>query len=242
MATRNIVPRATCEGALGTTAKKWGSINVNAVNTSSCSLMAEVFQSGAATVTNKGVISGCTVTKSTTSIRSVNLAAGKVFANGMIIPMPQKDACAVIPSNSSGSSETCYVYIAQSSGNWEVFCTALGESVPSSGIPLYMATVPNNNTEITDPYLQNVTLTSVRRLEPDVPMAFASSPFVLVALPRNMASSDYIVTFDTVSYSGSEFQLGRIFAADKATNGFKVYVNGMVDNVQVRWYVSKLNL
>ena len=165
-----------------------------------------------------------------------------MFANGMIIPMPQKDACTVIPSNTSGSSKICYVYIAQSNGNWEVFCTALGESVPNDGIPLYMATVPDGSTEITDQYLEYVSLTSVRRLEPDAPKTFASPPFVLVALPRNMVNSDYVVTFDIESYSGSEFQLGHISAVDKTTNGFKIYVNGMVDNVQVRWYVSKLNL
>ncbi len=247
MATRNIVPRATDEGKLGTQDKKWAEVNVDIVNATTKVDAPNIvdkssFRAGTATIENKGVIIGCTLTKSTTVTRSVNLASGVVFAKGVRIPIPQKDACVVIPSNTSDSSKTCYVYLALSGSTWEPFCTALDETVPSGGISLYRATVPAGSTETSKPYLEDVTLTSTRRVESNAPMVFTSPPFVSVAFQYSMADSDYAVDLDIVSHDGSGFQLGRIYADERTANGFKIYADSMADNIQVRWTAKKLSL
>jgi len=247
MATRNIVPRATGEGKLGTQDKKWAEVNVDVVNATTKVDAPNIvdkssFRTDVAIIENKGVITGCTLTKSTTVTRSVDLASGVVFAKGVRVPIPQKNACVAIPSNTSGSTKICYVYLALSGSTWEPFCTALDGTVPSGGISLYSATVPNNNTEDTDPYLNNVTLTSTRRLEPNTPMLFTSPPFILVAFQTSMPDSSYAVDLDIVSYDGSGFQLGRIYADERAANGFKIYTDGMADNIQVRWTAKKVSL
>lgn len=200
------------------------------------------FQTGFVTITNRGIITGCSVTKSSTATRNVNLAEGRIFVNGMIVPIQKEDNSAAIPSNYSSASKTCYIYLGLGSSGWEAFCTDLDKSVPDGGVPLYKAVVPANNTEVNDPYLANVTLSDVRRLEPDAPKTFTTAPFVYVPLPFNTISNDYVVDLDVVHFDGGGYQLGYVYADERAANGFKVCANGMADNIQVRWTIRKLNL
>jgi hypothetical protein len=57
-----------------------------------------------------------------------------------------------------------------------------------------------------------------------------------------MPDSSYAVDLDIVSYDGSGFLLGRIYADERAANGFKIYTDGMADNIQVRWTAKKISL
>lgn len=98
---------------------------------------------------------------------------------------------------------------------WEAFCTGLDESFPPNGIPLYRATVPAGNTEANDPYINNVTLTDVRRLEPNAPTSFTSAPFVYVPLPFNLLDANYAIDLDVYDFSGGGFQLGYVYADER---------------------------
>jgi len=200
------------------------------------------FQTGTVIIENKGIISGCTITKSATATRNINLASGQAFAGGMIIPIEAETNGAAIPSNSSGMAKYCYIYLAMGATKWEAFCTGLDESVPANGIPLYRVTVPAGNTEANDPYISNVTLTDVRRLEPNALTSFTSAPFVYVSLPFNMLDTNYAIDLDVYDFTGGGFQLGYVYADERQSNGFKICLNGTADNVKVRWTAKKFSL
>jgi len=57
-----------------------------------------------------------------------------------------------------------------------------------------------------------------------------------------VANTNYIVNYDIDSYTGSAFQLGDIYITDKATNGFKIYLNGIADNVVINWAINGFNV
>lgn len=202
------------------------------------------FQTGVATIQHRGVVKGCTVGKSSTATRNVSMAAGIAFAAGQLLPIQEELNGAAIPSNPGGASATCYLYLGRnlSGSDWEMFCTGLGSEVPSSGIPLYRATVPAGNTEIVDPYLSAVSLTDIRRLEPGAPAVFTSAPFVYVPLPHSMIDGEYSVCVDILDFEGGGFQLGYVYAADRQSNGFKLCLNGSADSVRVRWTARKIML
>lgn len=200
-------------------------------------------QTGEVIVINRGVISGCVVTKSTTATRNVNMSSGRVFAHGIIVPLDEEPNGSAIPSNHSGASATCELYLAPSmGGGYEMFCTTLGAVAPEYGIPIYRATVPAGNTEATDQNLSSVTLTSIRRMETNAPIVMATAPFVYVPLESNMLGADYSVELDVIDFDGGGFQLGYVYVDDRQPNGFKVCVNGTADSVRVRWTAKKPSL
>jgi hypothetical protein len=118
----------------------------------------------------------------------------------------------------------------------------LGGSVPEGGLALYRFTVPAGNNETNDPYLGSVTMTDVRRVEAGYPVQFNSVPYVSVALPFTMMDSDYEVVLDILSFKGGGGQRPCVYPGDKAANGFKIYVEGSLDAVNVRWTAIKLSL
>jgi hypothetical protein len=86
-------------------------------------------QSGIALIKNRGVISGCTVTKSASAIRNINLLTGAVFMNGMEMSCPAFSNAALVPSNNGGEAQICYAYIYLDAGGKIAFaCTPLGEA------------------------------------------------------------------------------------------------------------------
>jgi hypothetical protein len=87
-----------------------------------------------------------------------------------------------------------------------------------------------------------VTLTDVRRVEAGYPIQVNSLPYASVALPYTMIDSEYAVVLDILSYKGGGNQRPTIYPGDKASNGFKVYAEGSLDAVSVRWTAIKLNL
>lgn len=200
-------------------------------------------QTGITTITNRGVITGCTVTKSSTSIRNLSIAAGSFFADGLTIPCPAMENSALVASNSGSIAQVCYGYVfVDSSGVVRFSVTDFGDIVPDNGIPICRITVPAGNTQVTDPNLASVTISDVRRIEAAYPVQMNSIAYASVALPYAMIDTDYMVCIDVQSLKGGKYQRRTVYAGDKASNGFKIYTEGSIDAVTVRWIAVKLSL
>jgi len=201
------------------------------------------FQTGEATIYNRGVISGLNVEKSTDATRNVNISSGKVFINGSILPVDNLTNTANIPSNPDSTDKYCYLYAyLNDSGKVDVASTLLDEEPPEGAIKLYKVKVPANNTESNDPQLNNVTFTDIRRIEPNYPLYMNTSPMVYVPLKYQVLDENYQIDLEVESFSGCGFQLGYVYAGAKAANGFSIYYNGSADDIKVRWTLRKLNL
>ena len=200
-------------------------------------------QTGEILLTNKGIISGCAVTKSTTATRNLSCAAGVVFAKGQLFPFIGETNGALVPTNEGQSSQTCYAYLLfAQNGDIDFAVTPLGQAVPSGGIPLYLVTVPAGNNGQNDPNLANVTLTSVRRIEGNFPTFYSTPLFGNVVLPYTLPDANYAITLDVISMTGSVFQRGEVYPMDRNVNGFKIYYNGEADDMLIRWEISKPRL
>jgi hypothetical protein len=200
-------------------------------------------QNGVITLSNKGIISGCEVAKSTSANRNLSCAAGQAFAKGKIFPFYGESNGASVPSNNGQASMACYAFLRQNADNTiEFSTTALGEQPPSGSIPLYLVTVPAGNTEATDPYLGSVTLSSVRRVEANYPTYYSTALYGNVSLRYPLPDADYMIKLDVVGMDGSDIQRGLVYAGDRNVNGFKIFYNGVGDNLAIRWEISKPNL
>ena len=200
-------------------------------------------QTGVVTITNRGVITGCTVSKSTGAVRNLSLATGTFFMNGLEITCPAVTNGALVPANTDSTAQICYAYIfINSAGAVQFATTAFSEPVPDGALALYRITVPAWNTGATDPNLASVTLTDVRRVEVGYPIQVNSLPYASVALAYTMIDSEYAVNLDILNFKGGGNQRPTVYPGDKASNGFKIYVEGSLDAVNVRWTAIKLNL
>lgn len=200
-------------------------------------------QTGVVTIKNRGVIRGCAVTKSASAIRNLSLATGAVFMNGQEMSCPAFNNAALVPSNNEAAALTCYAYIyLDAGGNLNFACTALGQNAPENGMALYRLTVPAVNTETSDPNLANVSLTDVRRLESGYPMQFNSLAYASVALPYSMIDAEYEVVTELLELKGDSNQRSTVYPGDKAANGFRIYTDGTLDMVKVRWTAIKTSL
>jgi hypothetical protein len=197
-------------------------------------------QQGVATLSNKGVISGCGVVKSATASRNLSVEPGFIFAKGQMFPFNGEENGAVVPSNNDAVAAACYAYLRfLADGKIDFAVTEPGGQVPPGGVPLYLVTIPAGNGAANDPNLANVTLTSVRRIEANFPVYFSTALYVNVSLPFPMTDADYAVALDVISMEGSDLQRGRVYPGDRNVNGFKIYYNGVGDNLQIRWQISK---
>jgi hypothetical protein len=79
-------------------------------------------------------------------------------------------------------------------------------------------------------------------MEANFPSYYASPLYANVSLPYNMLGADYTITLDIVSITGSGFQRGEVYPTGRNVNGFKINYNGVADDLQVRWEVSKPSL
>jgi hypothetical protein len=193
---------------------------------------------GEAKLTNRGVVSGCVVTKSTTVARKLDIATGLVFANGRTYNVLSMTSAADVPSNTGSGATTVYAYLVpHTDGTYRL---SVASSVPENGILVYTLTIPAGNTSATDPYLNNVTMTDVRRIEADWPVMMSSPPYVEVALSRTMRSSAFALTLDPVSWTGPQTP-PTLLATSRATNGFVVSLYSAHDSVVFRWRLSKLD-
>jgi hypothetical protein len=212
-------------------------------NREAAKTVSQRLQSGVAVVINRGIISGCAVSKSSGAVRNLSLAAGAFFLNGLEIACSAVPNGALVPANDSSATQVCYAYIfLNANGQAQFATTPFGQAVPDGGLALYRITVPAGNTGENDPYLGSVTLTDVRRVEAGYPIQVNSLPYASVALPYSMIDSDYAVYLDILSFKGGGNQGAMVYPGDKASNGFKIYAQGSLDAVTVRWTAVKLSL
>jgi hypothetical protein len=196
-------------------------------------------QTGLVTIKNRGVISGCTVSKSEVASRNLAITAGSIFMAGRIFPVTAESAGASVPSNPGQSAAVCYAYLYVTPTSTISFaCTNLNEAAPDTALVLYQLTVPAGNNDLNDPYLANVTLTDIRRLEPNFPTWFASASYAAVALPYAFLDSNYLISLDVVSTQGAGLlQGGDLYISTRNVNGFNIVYNGIADQIVVRWSI-----
>lgn len=204
-------------------------------------LKQQLQQEGEITIANRGIVSGCAASKSVTAARNITLTSGVCFANGRAYSVAGGVNAASIPSNTGTGSVTVHAYLYQDAGDqWRVAVTAIGQQVPSGGICIYSITVPANSTDATDPNLNNVALTDIRRIEANFPSRL-NSPAQASAVINVLSANDYRLDFDVVSATGAPCDEAAIVVFSRATNGFTVQLASAADNVTVRWRISKLN-
>lgn len=171
-------------------------------NSSIQALKQQIQQEGELLIENRGVVSGCTVARSTTAARNLNLAAGVCFANGRSYSVNSGDNMASVPSNIGTGSTTVVAYLYLSASGWKLAVTAIGEAVPADAIRLYNITIPAGSTDATDPSLSNVTITSVRRVESGFPQ-YLDSPVSQSVSINTLSANDYRIDIDVVSATGA---------------------------------------
>lgn len=203
-------------------------------------LKQQLQQEGEITITNSGIIVGCTLTKSVNAARNISMAEGRCFANGRRYPVDAGNNIASVPPNVGASSVTVFAYLYLDNSRWKLAIAAIGQAVPNGGIRIYNVTIPANSTDATDPYLGSVTMTDVRRIEPMFPMMI-DSPTAISATLNTLSASDYRLTFDVITAVGAPCEARNIVVASRATNGFTLNLASAADNVVVRWSASKLN-
>ncbi len=199
-------------------------------------------QSGWLILTNRGVIFGCSVSKSTTATRNLNLSGGRCFAGGQEWPVANGPNAASVPSNTgSGSIQVVAYLYPEGYYNYALAVTAENEDVPENGIPIYNLVIPAGNTDSTDPGLTSVTITDIRRVEPDYPGLFdqaARAVTYIAEVPYDFYHlSLFAMSIDRMPErlpSTAVNQLGW------ARNGFTVELQSHEDNVIVFWHAFAL--
>lgn len=197
------------------------------------------FQELRATVKNRGVKSGVTLSKSSTATRNISCSDGVVFMNGREYPVANQTNTASVASNTTEKSGVVIIYMfLTEAGIIDVAATTLNGPLPEGAIELARATVPAGNTEENDPYLSKVTITDSARREPGWPNIQKSPATVSVALNRTLPDAEYQVMPEILSCVGGGHQAGEARVRDKLKNGFKLTVNGTADDVDVRLLVA----
>lgn len=198
-------------------------------------------QQGEFTIQNRGIVNGCIASKSVTATRNLSLAAGTVFAFGRSYAVADQANAASVPANPGSGSATVQAYLwADAFGVWALAVTAIGQTMPSSAIKLYNITIPAGSTDATDPNLAAVSLSDVRRLEPEFPQLLNSPASASVVL-KMLRSADYFLDFDIASAVGSPCLPSNVIKSSRATNGFTVMLASAADDVVIRWRLSQLS-
>lgn len=197
-------------------------------------------QEGMFKLINRGVVHGCTVQRSATAARNLNLMAGMCFANGRTYSVDARDNAASVPSNIGNGAVTVSAYLYPSGETWRLAVTVIGQELPANAIELYKITIPAKNTDETDPNLSRATITSVRRVEEGFPQ-FLDSPARLNVPINRLSADDYQVLIDVVAASGAPCSSDAVVIASRATNGFVIELASAADDVFVRYRVNKLN-
>lgn len=199
-------------------------------------------QQGELLIRNRGVVEGCAITKSTAAARNLHIAAGRCFAGGNVFTVAQQDNAASVPSNTGGAAVMVSAYLyPRGSGTYKLAVTAIGQSVPDNGIEIYRLTIPAGSTDATDPYLANVTLTDVRRIEVGYPEMLDSPPSVSLAFTRPMRGTDWRMDIDVVSSTGAPCRADQIVITNRATNGCTLWLGSAADDVRIRWQATRLH-
>lgn len=204
------------------------------------SLKRVIQQSGQVTIQNRGVITGCALTKNTSVARNLDISGGKAFAKGQVYRVYTKTGAASVPVNETASTATVKAYLMENGDGHSMVLgvTSIGGNIPDNAIHIYNVTIPANHV-IAD--ITAVTLTSVRRIESSYPVILDSEPSVYVALPRVLKDAGYQVTLDVLSASGGNVTPKDIVIASRASNGFSIKPQTVADNIVVNWKISHLN-
>lgn len=211
-------------------------------NRSVAALKGQIQQEGQVTLLNRGVVSGCTVDRSDNAARNLNFSGGVVFMSGRKYSAPLQANAASVPPNTTGSSAVvrAYLYLHGASQSMRLAVTEIGDTMPEDAIHIYNVTIPSNSTDISDPNLGNVSLASVRRVEPSFPRAI-NAPIVATVGIKTLRDTEYRLDFDVVGFSGGVCDPDQVKATSRATNGFTIELLSECDNVVLRWRASKLN-
>jgi len=134
-------------------------------------------QEGEFLLTNRGVKKGCGIAASATANRNLNIASGVCFMGGREMPVSAQDNAASVPSNSSAESATAEAYLTIVSGKVQLGVTNLDEGAPDNALVLAKLSIPAGSTGTTSPELEDVTITSVARTEPEWPSVQTSPAF-----------------------------------------------------------------
>ncbi len=199
-------------------------------------------QQGTLTIYNRGVVSGCALTKSSTITRAIDLALGEVFGHGREWGVAAQAAGCTVPENETGASSICHLYVREVSGVMELQCTALNTAVPDDAIELATITVPNGSTALSDQYLAGCTLTPTARNEPNWPLVQTSPAYEDVTFDRVMAATSYSVVLDVDDYEGGERPELTAPGANRATNTMRIYLGGSADAVDIRYTTHLMTL
>lgn len=204
--------------------------------------MREVWQQeGLITFVNRGVVDGCVASKSTDATRNLNLSPGHCFAGGMIWPVGESANAASVPSNSGSGAIVVYAYLYQVGPySYGLAVTPAGEDLPDGAVCIYSLTIPAGNTDATDPHLDNVVLTDIRRLEPNFP-ALLDEPCMATIPVTPLRDAVYRIDFDVRCPLGGYCPREAVQVYSQAPNGVVLQLEHHADNVFVLWRISKLN-
>lgn len=196
-------------------------------------------QTGQVRFVNRGTRRGCTVTKSTTATRNLTFEEGELFANGRVYFLPLRINGAAVPSNNTAAPATCVAFARITANGIELDVSNLGADAPADAIPLYRISVPAGNNSGSDQYLANVTLTDVRRIEPDYPLMLASPPAALVLWPFPFPVGDlgWRLAIDMVSSSG-DAAAHHVLVSERASNGARLTLAHYADDVIVKYSLT----
>ncbi len=201
-------------------------------------------QAGEVVLRNRGVVSGCAITKSSSATRNLSISAGACFARGQAYTVLEGENAASVPANLSTTASvtvSAYLYPYTDGQTYRLAVTAIGQAVPDDGIEIYRLVLPPDNTDATDPYLSAVTLIDVRRVEPHFPDLLDAPPSVSLAFARTLRGSDWQIDLDVVSATGAPCRADQVVVGDRATNGCTLTLASAADDVRVRYTIQHLN-
>ena len=194
-------------------------------------------QEGEATIYNRGIISGCAISRKAAGVRILSLALGNLFIHGRSYSTAADTDAAVVPGNTGGSTATCTVYLyIDGNGAVQCECTPLNTAPPSDSMTIYTVSVPAGSSADNGAF----TLTDVRRNETGWPNVFVSPVYAAISLPYVLPDATYAVHLEIVSCEGGRRQVGDLEVADRLTNGFKIYLAGAADAGCVRYTVRRM--
>lgn len=196
-------------------------------------------QEGEFVLTNRGIVAGCTLAKSSTATRNLSLAGGRCFARGRLYSVAAELNAVSVPQNTGPGAVTVSAYLLLVGGAWMLATTPLGGAVPEGAIELYRLTIPAGSTDASDPHLASVVLTDVRRLEPAFP-SHVSSPAYRYQNLNWLPDDRYQLRFDIVSAEGAPCDPDDILVGSRAQNAFAVSLASAADNIRVRWQATQL--
>lgn len=199
----------------------------------------ERHQQGEFTIYNRGIKEGCSVSPSDSAVRNVNLDAGTAFMHGQFFGVKEQENAASVPSNNTSDDFVVKAYLIIDGFEVTLATTGPDEEAPEDALVLAEIVVPEGNDDSTDPNLEEVTITSVVRTEPEWPAVQLDPAYQQQDLEYPMLRSDYALELDVVSFTGGEKPHLSKDGDDRATNTFRTYLAGTADAVRVR-YVAHL--